>query len=142
MVHLNSTSLHPISWQQYCEQALGVPEVIYFAVHDVGRMPLLNSISRFHMSILRLLLIVLVWVHWDACLNYGACAYQAAPRFPITPLSAQAAAKVCYDLPCCSSYTNLPIPGFTPAYVVHKYFLYEIRPHIIGQRRSDCSFWE
>lgn len=47
----------------------------------MGRLPLLSKISRFHMRILRLLVVVLVWVHWDACLNYGACVYQHPPRW-------------------------------------------------------------
>lgn len=50
------------------------------AVHDIAKLPILSGISRFHISILRLILIVLVWVHWAACLNYGVCVYQKHPR--------------------------------------------------------------
>ena len=42
------------------------------AVHDLRRSPLVSSISRFHIQIIQLFAFVLVWVQWDACLQYGA----------------------------------------------------------------------
>jgi hypothetical protein len=51
------------------------------AVHDLRRMPLVATISRFHIQILQLFAFVLIWVHWDACLQYGACAAQPASRW-------------------------------------------------------------
>lgn len=40
----------------------------------------MSSISRFHIQIIQLFAFVLVWVHWDACLQYGACASQPPNR--------------------------------------------------------------
>ena len=40
----------------------------------------MSSISRFHIQIIQLFAFVFVWVHWDACLQYGACASQAPGR--------------------------------------------------------------
>lgn len=53
----------------------------YVAVHDLRRAPIVSSISRFHIQILQLFLFVFIWVHWDACLQYGACAAQPAVRW-------------------------------------------------------------
>ena len=44
------------------------------AVHSLGRVPLISEISRFHGQLLRLLTFLAIWVHWDACLQYGSCA--------------------------------------------------------------------
>lgn len=38
------------------------------------------SISRFHVQIIQLFACVFMWVHWDACLQYGACASQPSTR--------------------------------------------------------------
>ncbi|CAL5223621.1 g6162 [Coccomyxa viridis] len=51
------------------------------AVHDLRRSPLVSSISRFHIQIIQLFAFVFVWVHWDACLQYGACASQPPSRY-------------------------------------------------------------
>ena len=65
---------------------LSMPETLHArtarrAVHDLRRMPLVATISRFHIQILQLFAFVLIWVHWDACLQYGACAAQPASRW-------------------------------------------------------------
>ena len=39
-----------------------------------------QDISRFHFQLLRLLAFLLVWIHWDACLHYGACALAGPHR--------------------------------------------------------------
>lgn len=46
----------------------------------------MSSISRFHIQIIQLFAFVFVWVHWDACLQYGACASQPSSRYtrPLT----------------------------------------------------------
>ena len=44
------------------------------AVHSLGRVPLISEISRFHGQLLRLLTFLSIWVHWDACIQYGSCA--------------------------------------------------------------------
>ena len=49
-------------------------------MHDLQRMPLVANISRFHIQILQLFGLVLIWVHWNACLQYGACAAQPPIR--------------------------------------------------------------
>jgi len=54
--------------------------MIVDAVHDLRRSPLVSSISRFHIQIIQLFAFVFVWVHWDACLQYGACASQPPTR--------------------------------------------------------------
>ena len=81
-VHMWSAGIDPAHDQGVLDPALKWchERALICAVHDMARMPILSSISRFHMSILRLLLIVLVWVHWDACLNYGFCAYEPLPK--------------------------------------------------------------
>ena len=50
------------------------PHVLMGAVHSLGRVPLVSEISRFHGQLLRLLTFLSIWVHWDACLQYGSCA--------------------------------------------------------------------
>lgn len=50
------------------------------AVHDLQQAPLVANISRFHIQIGQLFTLVLLWVHWNACLQYGACAAQAPTR--------------------------------------------------------------
>ena len=54
----------------------------------------MSSISRFHIQIIQLFAFVFVWVHWDACLQYGACASQPPSRYiqpsvivPICPMT-------------------------------------------------------
>eukprot|EP00884_Botryococcus_braunii_P013800 jgi/Botrbrau1/22420/Bobra.0091s0023.2 len=47
-------------------------------VHEMQRIHFLASISRFHAQILRLLALLFVWTHWNACLQYGACAAQGS----------------------------------------------------------------
>ena len=44
----------------------------------------MSSISRFHIQIIQLFAFVFVWVHWDACLQYGACASQPPSRYTHT----------------------------------------------------------
>ena len=41
----------------------------------------MSSISRFHIQIIQLFAFVFVWVHWDACLQYGACTSQPPSRY-------------------------------------------------------------
>ena len=41
----------------------------------------MSSISRFHIQIIQLFAFVFVWVHWDACLQYGACTSQLPSRY-------------------------------------------------------------
>lgn len=50
------------------------------AVRSLVQLAAFSRLRKFHLKILRLLLILLVWVHWDACLNYGVCAYEPPPR--------------------------------------------------------------
>ncbi len=50
------------------------------AVHDLRRTPIVSSISRFHIQIMQMFLFVFIWVHWDACLQYGACSAQTPLR--------------------------------------------------------------
>ena len=40
----------------------------------------MGSISRFHVQIIQLFACVFMWVHWDACLQYGVCASQPPTR--------------------------------------------------------------
>ncbi len=53
---------------------------LWGAVHDLQQAPLVANISRFHIQIGQLFTLVLIWVHWNACLQYGACAAQAPSR--------------------------------------------------------------
>lgn len=41
---------------------------------------MVGSISRFHVQIIQLFACVFMWVHWDACLQYGVCASQPPTR--------------------------------------------------------------
>ena len=61
-------------------QSLTKLYALWCAVHDLQQMPLVANISRFHIQIGQLFTMVLIWVHWNACLQYGACAAQAPSR--------------------------------------------------------------
>lgn len=59
--------------------------VLSGVVHDLRRTPIVSSISRFHIQILQMFLFVFIWVHWDACLQYGACSAQSPLRQAPSP---------------------------------------------------------
>ena len=63
----------------------------------------MSSISRFHIQIIQLFAFVFVWVHWDACLQYGACASQPPSRytqpFALTAGWAQEVIRACLLVP-------------------------------------------
>lgn len=62
------------------KMSFDIMRVFSNAVHDLRQMPVVSSISRFHIQIMQLFLFVFIWVHWDACLQYGACAAQPPIR--------------------------------------------------------------
>lgn len=69
------------------------------AVHSLGRVPLISEISRFHGQLLRLLTFLSIWVHWDACIQYGSCANprhnRCASPGPPLPVLAESLAPLC-----------------------------------------------
>ena len=45
------------------------------------RLPFVSDMNQFHTRIMRLLLTCLLWVHFDACLLYGAAVAQNYPEY-------------------------------------------------------------
>ena len=50
------------------------------AAHDIKRLKLLSDISQFDSQILKLTTYVFLWIHWNACLQYGSCVAQPDSR--------------------------------------------------------------
>ncbi|DBB03995.1 TPA: SCF ubiquitin ligase complex subunit [Trebouxia sp. C0004] len=46
------------------------------AAHDIKRLKILSDISQFDAQILKLTTYVFLWIHWNACLQYGSCVAQ------------------------------------------------------------------
>ncbi|KAL3154475.1 hypothetical protein ABBQ32_013941 [Trebouxia sp. C0010 RCD-2024] len=46
------------------------------AAHDIKRLKILSDISQFDSQILKLTTYVFLWIHWNACLQYGSCVAQ------------------------------------------------------------------
>ena len=50
------------------------------AAHDIKRLKILSDISQFDSQILKLTTYVFLWIHWNACLQYGSCVAQPDSR--------------------------------------------------------------
>lgn len=50
------------------------------AAHDIKRLKILSDISQFDAQILKLTTYVFLWIHWNACLQYGSCVAQPDSR--------------------------------------------------------------
>ena len=50
------------------------------AARDLRRMRFVANIDQFHAQIAKLLAYVFIFVHWNACLQYGSCTAQGARR--------------------------------------------------------------
>lgn len=50
------------------------------AAHDIKRLKILSDISQFDSQILKLTTYVFLWIHWNACLQYGSCVAQPESR--------------------------------------------------------------
>ena len=51
------------------------------AAHDIKRLKILSDISQFDSQILKLTTYVFLWIHWNACLQYGSCVAQPDSRY-------------------------------------------------------------
>ena len=50
------------------------------AARDLRRLRIVANIDQFHAQITKLLAYVFIFVHWNACLQYGSCTAQGARR--------------------------------------------------------------
>lgn len=50
------------------------------AARDLRRLRIVANIDQFHAQIAKLLAYVFIFVHWNACLQYGSCTAQGARR--------------------------------------------------------------
>ena len=68
------------------------------AAHDIKRLKIMSDISQFDAQILKLTTYVFLWIHWNACLQYGSCVAQPDSRYVFVAASRrvwQTQCKVC-----------------------------------------------
>lgn len=75
----------PVSMHLQSTLALQVIRVLHNktlakAAHDIKRLKILSDISQFDAQILKLTTYVFLWIHWNACLQYGSCVAQPDSR--------------------------------------------------------------
>ena len=66
------------------------------AARDLRRLRIVANIDQFHAQITKLLAYVFIFVHWNACLQYGSCTAQGARRQAASCVVSSSCGLCCY----------------------------------------------